>query len=67
MTEEELNVIFAETVEPAALAEALAEEIGEGVEVVLLFTESLGEDGSGGETYIDMVRTNAGRIADSLS
>ena len=67
MTDEEINVIFAETVEPAALAEAVAEEIGEDVEVVTLFTESLGEDGSGGETYIDMLRTNAARIVDALS
>ena len=36
------------------------------VEVVVLFSESLGEPGSGGETYIDMVRTNAQRIAAAL-
>ena len=67
MTDEEINVIFAETVEPAALAEAVADEIGDEVDVVALFTESLGEDGSDAETYVDMLRTNSERIADALS
>ena len=63
---ESINVIFAETIEPAALAEALADEV-DGVTVVELFTGSLGEPGSGAETYVDYVRTNASRIADALS
>jgi zinc/manganese transport system substrate-binding protein len=59
--------VFAETSSPARLAEVLAGEVDFDVEVVELFTESLGEPGSGGETYIDMVRTNAERIAEALS
>jgi zinc/manganese transport system substrate-binding protein len=57
--------IFAETSSPTRLAEALAAE-GQGVEVVELYSESLGEAGSDGATYLDMVRTNARRIAAAL-
>ena len=66
LIDEAINVIFAETIEPSALAEALADEV-DGVTVVELFTGSLGEPGSGAETYIDYVRTNASRIADALA
>jgi zinc/manganese transport system substrate-binding protein len=59
--------VFAETSSPARLAEALARETGTDVEVVELFTESLGGPGSGAETYVDMVRTNAERVAAALS
>lgn len=58
--------IFAETSSPARLAEALAAE-GADVDVVELYSESLGERGSDGATYIDMMRTNAQRIAAALS
>ena len=57
--------IFADTSSPSRLADALAGE-GTDVEVVELFSESLGEPGSGGDTYVDMVRTNAERIAAAL-
>ena len=57
--------IFAETTGSTELADALADEAGD-VEVVELFTESLGEEGSGAETYIDMMRTNADRVAGAL-
>ena len=58
--------IFAETSSPTALAEALAEEADD-VEVVTLFTESLGDEGSGGATYLEMMRTDAERIAEALT
>ncbi len=58
--------IFAENVEPAALAEAVAAEAGDGVAVVELFTDSLGEPGSGADTLIGMLRTNAERIAAAM-
>lgn len=63
---EGVPAIFADTSSPADLAETLAKDVGD-VEVVELFSESLGEPGSGGETYLEMVRTNAERIADALS
>jgi zinc/manganese transport system substrate-binding protein len=58
--------IFAETSSPTRLADALAAE-GTDVEVVELYSESLGEPGSPGDTYTGMVRTNAERIAAALS
>lgn len=67
VTEENIDVIFGETVEPSALAEAVAAEVGGDVQVVELFTESLGIAGSGAETYVGMVRTNATLIAEALS
>jgi zinc/manganese transport system substrate-binding protein len=48
------------------LADALADEVGD-VDVVELFSESLGDEGSGAETYAGMMRTNAGRIAAALA
>jgi zinc/manganese transport system substrate-binding protein len=59
-------VIFAETTEPTALAEAVAAELGGDVEVVELFTESLGGPGSSAETLQEMLVTNAGRISEAL-
>ncbi|MGH2474042.1 MAG: metal ABC transporter solute-binding protein, Zn/Mn family, partial [Candidatus Limnocylindrales bacterium] len=64
--EHDVPAIFVETSSPTRLADALADEVGD-VDVVELFSESLGEAGSGGETYATMMRTNAGRIADALT
>jgi zinc/manganese transport system substrate-binding protein len=61
----QVPAIFAETSSPARLAEALAAE-GTDVEVVELYSESLGEPGSPGDSYVGMVRTNAERIAAAL-
>ena len=57
--------VFAETSSPKRLADALAAE-GTDVEVVELYSESLGADGSGAATYIEMLRTDAQRIAAAL-
>lgn len=57
--------IFAETTHSAELAETLAGSVGD-VEVVELYAESLGEEGSGAETYVALMRSNAKRIADAL-
>jgi ABC-type Zn uptake system ZnuABC Zn-binding protein ZnuA len=64
---EGIPAIFAETTQSTQLAEAIAESVGSEVAVVELFTESLGEDGSGAETYILMMSTNAGLVADALT
>jgi zinc/manganese transport system substrate-binding protein len=64
--EQQVPAIFVETSSPTRLADALADEVGD-VDVVELFSESLGDQGSGGETYAAMMRTNAGRIADALA
>ena len=58
--------IFVETSSPTRLADALADEVGD-VDVVELLSESLGDEGSGGETYAAMMRTDATRIADALA
>lgn len=58
--------IFAETSSSTRLAEALAAEGAGPVEVVQLYSESLGPAGSDGATYLDMVRTNAHLIARAL-
>jgi zinc/manganese transport system substrate-binding protein len=63
---EGVTTIFAETSQPTRLAEAVAAEVGQEVSVVELFTESIGEPGSGAESLIDMLTTNATRIAEAL-
>ncbi|MBT8203462.1 MAG: zinc ABC transporter substrate-binding protein [Acidimicrobiia bacterium] len=66
ITAADVAAIFAETTEPSALAEAVAAEVGTSVAVVELYTGSLGEPGSGADTLIGMLTTNARRIADAL-
>jgi zinc/manganese transport system substrate-binding protein len=63
---EEVPAIFGSTTEPVRLAEAIAAEVGFDVEVIQLYTGSLGEPGSGAETYIDMMRTSTDRIVEAL-
>jgi zinc/manganese transport system substrate-binding protein len=58
--------IFAEEQHAAADVEALADRVGD-VQVVELHTDSLGPDGSGADTYVGMMRTNARAIVDALS
>jgi DNA helicase-2/ATP-dependent DNA helicase PcrA len=57
--------IFAETSSPSRLADALAAE-GTDVDVVELYTESLGPAGSAGDTYVHLLMTDAERIAAAL-
>ncbi|MGH8950498.1 MAG: metal ABC transporter solute-binding protein, Zn/Mn family [Acidimicrobiia bacterium] len=61
------GVIFAETSQPTTIADAVAAELGTGVEVVELFTEALGEPSSGAGTLSGMLLTNAERIAAALA
>ncbi len=64
---EQVRAIFAETTNPEVLADAVAAEAGGDVLVVELFTGSLGEASSGAGTLIEMLTTNAQRIAQALS
>ena len=57
--------VFANTTNPQALIDALASEAG-AIEVVALYVDSLGEPGSGADTFQGMVRTNAQLISDAL-
>lgn len=61
------QAIFAETTQPTRLAEAVAAEVGEDVSVVELYTSSLGEPDSEAATLLQMLLTNARRIADAQS
>ena len=61
---EGVPAIFAESVSSTADADALADRLG--VDVVVLYTESLGEPGSGAENYADFMRFDAHSIADAL-
>ncbi len=65
--DEGVPAIFADTSSSDDLAQTLADEVGATVEVVELFSESLGEAGSDGATYLAMMRTNAERIAGALA
>lgn len=67
VTERGVPAIFAETSSSDDLARALADSTGTDVQVVDLFTESLGEPGSGADTYLGLLRTDAQRIHDALA
>jgi zinc/manganese transport system substrate-binding protein len=65
--DEGVRVIFTNTADPSALADAVAAEVGGDVQVTSLYVGSLGEPGSGAEDYISMMRTNAERISSTLN
>ena len=67
IVEEGVKVIFAETIDSTALAEAVAAEAGTDVAVVTLHTGSLGEPGTETDNVVGMLRSNAMRIAEALS
>ena len=56
--------VFGETTVSERLASTVASESG--AELVRLYSGSLGLEGSGAETYIEMIRTNVGRIVEAL-
>ena len=49
------------------MAEAVAKEVGHDVAVVELFTGSLGGENSGAETLVELLLTDAKRIAAALT
>ena len=61
----QVKAIFADASSSDALAQTLADEVND-VEVINLFTESLGDPGSSGDSYIEMIRFNAEAIASAL-
>lgn len=64
---EDIPAVFGETTQSTQLAEALAGVVGGEVAVVELFSESLGDEGSGAETYVDMMNLNARLISQALA
>jgi zinc/manganese transport system substrate-binding protein len=63
---EEVPAVFGETTLPTRLVDSLAREVGTGVQVVPLYTGSLGEPDSVAGTYLGMIATNAQRIVEAL-
>ncbi len=65
-----VSAVFAENTDSTVLAEQLASEVVDRsdleIEVVRIYTDALGEEGSGAETYPDLLRTTANLIADAL-
>lgn len=57
--------VFAEAQHSSADADALASRVGD-IEVVTLYSGSLGEKGSGAETYLGLLQTDADLIAGAL-
>jgi zinc/manganese transport system substrate-binding protein len=64
--EEQVGAVFAENIQPEQLAEILAHEAGSDVQVVELYSDSLGDQGSEAATYPDMLRANARLISEAL-
>ena len=62
-----VSTIFADSSQPDRLVQVLADEASIDVDVVALFTESLGEPGEGADTYLQMMRSNTELIATGLS
>ncbi|SEN92624.1 iron/zinc/copper transport system substrate-binding protein [Amphibacillus marinus] len=64
--ENQVNALFVETsIDPRSM-DTLASETGVPISAEL-YTDSLGESGSEGDTYIKMMRTNTTRIVEGLS
>ena len=61
-----IPAVFTEALHSKEVVDALATRVGN-IQVVILYTDALGEPGSGAETYIDLLRTNATRIRDALN
>ena len=59
-----VGAIFGETTVSERLARAIADETG--AELVRLYSGSLGDEGSGAETFIGMLRVNVERIVAAL-
>ncbi|GAA4283405.1 hypothetical protein GCM10022261_09360 [Brevibacterium daeguense] len=60
-------VIFSDSAAPSALLDTLSKEAGTEVEIVQLFVENLGPEGSEPRTYQGMMVENATRIAEALA
>jgi zinc/manganese transport system substrate-binding protein len=64
--DEGVDAVFSNATLSSGLVDALTREVGSSVEVVELFVDSLGPEGSGADTYSGMMLTNAERIAAAL-
>jgi zinc/manganese transport system substrate-binding protein len=64
--ERQVPAIFTEETMPQNVARALAQEVGRAVQLVQLYSGSLGAPGSGAETYLGLLRTDARLIVEAL-
>ncbi|MEV1080237.1 zinc ABC transporter substrate-binding protein AztC [Streptomyces sp. NPDC050211] len=62
-----VRTVFADSSQPTRLAEVLRTEMGGGVRVVELYSESLTEKGKGAGTYLQMMRANTTAMTDGLT
>ncbi len=62
-----VRTIFVDSSQPDRLAQVMASEAGVDIDVVELFTESLGDENSGASTYLQMMTSNAEAIAAGLT
>jgi zinc/manganese transport system substrate-binding protein len=62
----DVNAVFSENTVSPRLVEAVAAEVGRNIIVVELFTDSLGDPGSGADTYAGLITTDATLVANGL-
>lgn len=62
-----VRTVFADSSQPKRLAEVLRAELGGGVQVVELYSESLTAKGEGADTYLRMMRANTRAMTDGLT
>ncbi|MFE9385913.1 zinc ABC transporter substrate-binding protein AztC [Streptomyces sp. NPDC007025] len=62
-----VRTVFADSSQPTKLAEVLRQEMGDDVDVVSLYSESLTEKAKGAGTYLEMMRANTSAMAEGLT
>jgi zinc/manganese transport system substrate-binding protein len=62
-----IPALFVDASAPTGLVDVVADEVGSDVDVVELWSESLGDEGSPASTYVGLIRTDAERIAGALA
>jgi zinc/manganese transport system substrate-binding protein len=61
-----IPALFVDSSAPEGLVDVVADEVGANVDVVELWSESLGDEGSPASTYVGLIRADAERIAGAL-
>ncbi|MEU9336028.1 zinc ABC transporter substrate-binding protein AztC [Streptomyces sp. NPDC048290] len=67
MEEAGVRTVFADSSQPTRLAEVLDGELGGGVRVIELYSESLTAEGGGADSYLRMMRANTTAMTDGLT
>ena len=61
-----IPALFVDASAPTGLVDVVADEVDDDVSVVELWSESLSDESSPASTYVDLIRTDASRIAEAL-